>query len=44
MRAALMLGKLTGWGLAELRSLAWADLLEWLDEAGKLEREINASA
>lgn len=38
----MILGKLTGWSLREMLDLTWQELMDWLDEAAKLEREINA--
>lgn len=43
MRAVLILGKLSGWPLKDMLDLTWIELVGWLDEAQKLEREIMAS-
>lgn len=39
----LILRKLTGWGLRELLGLTWRELLEWLDDAVAVEKELNVS-
>lgn len=37
----LRLGRLTGWGLQDLRSLTWDEGLDWLQDALELEAEIR---
>lgn len=40
----LRLGRLTGWGLQELQTLTWDEVLEWLQTALEIESEIRREA